>query len=101
MTADHSRSVGETLRCFHCDELVPDECRLSVVWEGQERPMCCAGCQAVCGLIIESGQGDYYRFREGNAVRVDPALLNTCQTGKPLIHQMMVLSMVSWRRPIC
>jgi Cu2+-exporting ATPase len=37
--------------------------------------MCCAGCQAVCSLIIDSGQGDYYRFREGNAVRVDPALL--------------------------
>lgn len=61
--------------CFHCGEAVALARPLTVAFDGADRPVCCAGCQAVADLIIESGQGDYYRYREGTAARVDEQLL--------------------------
>jgi len=39
--------------------------------EGEHRPVCCSGCQAVAQLIQASGLGGYYRFRQAMAIRAD------------------------------
>ena len=38
-------------RCFHCGELIPPGVELTVTRNGENQPVCCAGCQAVAGLI--------------------------------------------------
>jgi Cu2+-exporting ATPase len=50
--------------CFHCGEPVPEDTSLFVLRDGQKRPVCCAGCQAVAELIFSSGLGRYYQFRQ-------------------------------------
>ena len=51
--------------CFHCGEQVPPEERgRTITVQGREEPVCCAGCEAVANLILGSGLGDFYRFRE-------------------------------------
>ncbi len=61
--------------CFHCDQPLPAPPWPSVRWNGVDRPVCCPGCAAVATLIIGSGQGDYYRFRDSTAAKVDPTRL--------------------------
>lgn len=62
--------------CFHCAEPIPPGCALTINHESQAQPFCCAGCQAVAALIIDGGQGDYYRFRDATAERVDERALS-------------------------
>jgi Cu2+-exporting ATPase len=50
--------------CFHCGETIPSNVALTVFFDEQEKPVCCAGCQAVAGLIFSSGLGRYYQFRQ-------------------------------------
>ena len=50
--------------CFHCGEPIPDGTDLHVIIDEQERPVCCAGCQAVAQLIYGAGLGRYYQFRQ-------------------------------------
>jgi Cu2+-exporting ATPase len=50
--------------CFHCGEPIPAGTSLCVVRDGQQYPVCCAGCQAVAELIFSSGLGRYYQFRQ-------------------------------------
>jgi len=50
--------------CFHCGEPIPAGTSLFVVRDGQQRAVCCAGCQAVAELIFSSGLGRYYQFRQ-------------------------------------
>ncbi|GAB59067.1 heavy metal translocating P-type ATPase [Rheinheimera nanhaiensis] len=50
-------------RCFHCHEPVPAGFNFSLMFDGQQRVFCCAGCQAVADTIIASNLADYYRFR--------------------------------------
>ncbi|MDX5408477.1 MAG: cadmium-translocating P-type ATPase [Chromatiaceae bacterium] len=50
-------------RCFHCHEPVPAGFNFSLMFDGQQRSFCCAGCQAVADTIISSNLADYYRFR--------------------------------------
>jgi Cu2+-exporting ATPase len=58
-----------TLICFHCGEPVPRNCDLGVEIEGEQRPVCCIGCQAVARLIVQSGQSRYYQFRTEPALK--------------------------------
>jgi len=58
-----------TLFCFHCGEPVPSSCKLTVPAEQGLQPVCCAGCEAVANLILQSGQSRYYQFRTENAIR--------------------------------
>lgn len=60
-----------TARCFHCDETIPDSIDLSLIFDGQSRRFCCAGCFAVADTIIQSGLADYYRFRTQPASRTE------------------------------
>ncbi|MGB0721863.1 MAG: heavy metal translocating P-type ATPase [Gammaproteobacteria bacterium] len=55
--------------CFHCGLPVPQGEARFVRVDGDERPMCCAGCQAVAQAIVEAGMEDYYRFRTEAAPR--------------------------------
>jgi len=50
--------------CYHCGLPIPAETHFSVTIEGSERPMCCAGCQAVAQAIVANGLTDYYRHRD-------------------------------------
>ncbi len=49
--------------CFHCG-LPLNGSKLTVDIDGRSEPMCCTGCQAVAQAIVQSGNLDYYRFRE-------------------------------------
>ena len=53
--------------CFHCGLPVPDDVELTVEIEGEVRPMCCMGCQAVAQAIVDNGLEDYYRHRTAKA----------------------------------
>jgi hypothetical protein len=50
--------------CFHCGEPIPEGISLSVERDGQQKPVCCSGCQAVAELIFNTGLGRYYQFRQ-------------------------------------
>ena len=50
--------------CYHCGQDVPAGTDLGVRVEGEVRPMCCLGCQAVAQAIVDNGLGDYYRNRD-------------------------------------
>ncbi len=51
------------LACFHCGQPVAEPRRWLARVEGEDRPMCCAGCQAVAQAIVDAGLDDYYRHR--------------------------------------
>jgi Cu2+-exporting ATPase len=50
--------------CFHCGEPIPADATLFVLRNGQEKAVCCSGCQAVAELIFGTGLGRYYQFRQ-------------------------------------
>ena len=50
--------------CYHCGLSIPDDVDLSVAIAGEQRAMCCYGCQAVAQSIVDNGLGDYYRSRD-------------------------------------
>ncbi len=53
--------------CYHCGLPVPSGTKQWVEIAGQQRPMCCPGCQAVAQAIIDGGYGDYYHHRTETA----------------------------------
>ncbi|HHO68008.1 MAG TPA: heavy metal translocating P-type ATPase, partial [Gammaproteobacteria bacterium] len=55
--------------CFHCGLPVPPGVELEVDIDGQKRPMCCRGCQAVARAIVEGGLADFYRHRTAPSSR--------------------------------
>jgi Cu2+-exporting ATPase len=59
------------LRCFHCGEPVPADMRLLVAIDGEQRPMCCRGCQAAAELIVGAGLAEFYRHRTTVSPRVE------------------------------
>ncbi|MCL2524806.1 MAG: cadmium-translocating P-type ATPase [Betaproteobacteria bacterium] len=50
--------------CYHCGLPVPEDVDLAVAIGGQQRSMCCYGCQAVALAIVDNGLEDYYRSRD-------------------------------------
>lgn len=57
-----------SLRCYHCNEPVPTKGLWSAWVLGEDRPMCCAGCQAVAQAIVASGGESYYAQRTSTAL---------------------------------
>lgn len=55
--------------CFHCGLPVPAGSHYHAVVLGEDRPMCCPGCQAVAEAIVENGMADYYHHRTETSVR--------------------------------
>ncbi len=56
-------------RCYHCNLPVPPGSCYSVVIQGQSRPLCCPGCQAVAAAIVNGGLERFYHYRSVAAVR--------------------------------
>ena len=55
--------------CFHCGLPVPQPGRFRVALLGEERELCCAGCQAVAATIAAAGLESYYTTRTRGATR--------------------------------
>ncbi len=55
--------------CYHCGLPVPEHLDFRVEIEGQQRVMCCPGCQAVAASIVAGGLENFYRFRSEPATR--------------------------------
>jgi Cu2+-exporting ATPase len=53
--------------CFHCGLPVPPGSDFHVRIDGEARPMCCKGCEAVAQAIVDNGLTDFYRHRTENA----------------------------------
>ena len=52
--------------CFHCGLPVDDNLNIFVKYKGENKPMCCYGCQAVSQAIIDSGMDEFYSYRTSN-----------------------------------
>jgi Cu2+-exporting ATPase len=68
--------------CYHCGQPVPPglDCRVQI--DGESRPMCCPGCQAVAQAIVDAGLTDFYRYRTeppGTAAELVPEILREHQ----------------------
>ena len=50
--------------CYHCGLPVPPEAHFHVTVDGEDRHMCCAGCEAVAQAIIGNGLTGYYQRRD-------------------------------------
>ncbi len=64
--------------CYHCGLPVPEGAHYPVKIQGQQRSMCCAGCQAVAQSIMDAGLEDFYQHRTENA-----------PTGRELIPEVL------------
>lgn len=60
--------------CYHCGLPVPENTHFTVEIKGEERDMCCPGCQAVASAICEGGLSRFYQYRATNAVRPDTTM---------------------------
>lgn len=57
-------SVSHDGACYHCGQEIPAEVLLEVNINGQQRGMCCHGCQSVAQAIVDGGLSDYYKSRD-------------------------------------
>jgi len=64
-----SEKGGSQDVCFHCGLPVPPGADYRVEIMGEQRPMCCPGCQAVAQAIVNGGLEDFYRHRTASAQR--------------------------------
>ena len=64
--------------CFHCGLPVPNDLHLNVKILGEDRVMCCVGCQAVAQAIVDTGMESYYQYRT-----------ETAPTGKELVPEFL------------
>lgn len=67
--------MSSTERCFHCHQPVPRGLNLSVEIDGDDKPMCCYGCQSVADTIVSQGLIHFYKFREIDEEGVPQALV--------------------------
>ncbi len=57
--------------CYHCGEDVPANTDFKVEILGEEREMCCPGCETVAQTIVDNGLVSYYQFRTVPAEKVE------------------------------
>ncbi len=55
--------------CYHCGLPVPEGADYLVNIHGEDRDMCCHGCQAVAQAIVDGGLESFYDHREGPSRR--------------------------------
>lgn len=65
--------------CYHCGDVVPAKASFTVEILGQQREMCCPGCQSVAQTIVESGLDSYYQYRTSPAEKADQVKLGQVQ----------------------
>ena len=56
----------EPTNCCHCGLPAADSLNIFVEYKGENKPMCCYGCQAVSQAIIDSGMDEFYSYRTSN-----------------------------------
>ena len=61
--------------CFHCGLSTKTTPPHFYEVLGEKREFCCHGCLSVCRVIVESGNADYYKHREGNAASLNNTAL--------------------------
>lgn len=65
----------EKTPCFHCGLPCPEPRQgvnpYSVKITGEQRAMCCPGCQAVAQAIVANGLEDYYKYRTEKSISAD------------------------------
>jgi len=49
--------------CYHCGQTIDKGVHLSTFVLGENRDMCCIGCQAVANAIVANGSESFYQFR--------------------------------------
>jgi P-type Cu2+ transporter len=59
--------------CYHCGLPILEASFYPVTIDGQERQMCCPGCQAVAMAIVDGGLENFYQFRTANNERPESA----------------------------
>ncbi len=64
---DAGARLQDRVVCFHCGQAVDAPGRWRTPVDGEDREMCCAGCQAVAQAIVAAGLDDYYRHRSAPA----------------------------------
>ena len=64
-------SATDETSCFHCGLPIPSGARYAVLIDGQSRPMCCRGCEAVAQAIVAAGLTDFYRHRTTSSRRAE------------------------------
>ncbi len=69
MTLPHLQTTVQ--RCFHCGEILPENPPFFARLDGEEVPMCCAGCKAVAEAIYAAGLQDYYKTRTAYAKKAE------------------------------
>ncbi|HBD11492.1 MAG TPA: ATPase, partial [Porticoccaceae bacterium] len=62
------QKTAQRINCFHCG-LPARDTRYSVVIDGEPRPMCCPGCQAVASAIVAGDLQQFYRYRARDSER--------------------------------
>ena len=68
--------------CFHCGLAMKDSGEFAIRFDGRMRPLCCAGCQAVAGTILDAGLEAYYRNRDtGGDENMQRARLTRARAG--------------------
>lgn len=86
--------MTESPVCFHCGLPVPKGSHYAVEFDGEAKPMCCPGCQAVAQAIVDNGLEDYYRYRTEQSPMarqlVPEALKNLELYDRPEIQQSFV-----------
>ena len=65
--------------CFHCSLPVPKNSSYPVEIDGQERAMCCPGCQAVAKAIVDGGLTSFYHHRTETSPTARAALPEVLQ----------------------
>lgn len=68
--------------CYHCGQSIDNAVQLTAFILGEERDMCCIGCQAVADAIVENGSESFYQFRSDKNATPDFTLDNLPQTIK-------------------
>jgi len=69
--------MTDSVSCYHCGLPAVDGDKYNASILGQERQMCCPGCQAVAQAIVENGLDDYYRFRTEPGVKASDNIQDT------------------------
>lgn len=57
--------------CYHCGEPVLAGSDFHVEILGEQREMCCPGCESVAQTIVDSGLTSYYQYRTAPAEKAD------------------------------
>ena len=73
LTAAPQTQSETTPPCFHCGLPCNDSVPYRLTVLGEERDLCCPGCQAVAQTIVDAGMESYYQHRDQGQPGSSPA----------------------------